>query len=95
MPTPACAIEMVQREAAQKQLLQQQSTVAAFEERERLARELHDGIGQTLGFINLQAEAARALIQPGRPGERVQNPGEAWRKSRRRRTATCAGTSKI
>jgi len=57
--------EMRQREAVQKQLIQQQSAVAAFEERERLARELHDGIGQTLGFINLQADAARALIQQG------------------------------
>lgn len=55
--------EMFQREAAQDQLLQKQGAVAAFEERERLARELHDGIGQTLGFINLQAETARALIE--------------------------------
>ena len=57
--------EIVQRESAQSQLLQQQNAVAAFEERERLGRELHDGIGQTLGYINMQAEAARALIQQG------------------------------
>ena len=57
--------EMVQREAAQDQLIQQQRTVAAFEERERLARELHDGIGQTLGYINMQAEAARELTDQG------------------------------
>ncbi|MBN1451607.1 MAG: response regulator [Anaerolineales bacterium] len=58
-------VEMLQREAAQDQLLQQQRTVAAFEERERLARELHDGIGQTLGYINMQAEATRELINQG------------------------------
>ena len=57
--------EMLQRETAQEQLLQQQHTVAVFEERERLARELHDGIGQTLGYINMQAEAARELTNQG------------------------------
>ncbi len=57
--------EMLQREAVQGQLLQEQRTVAAFEERERLARELHDGIGQTLGYINMQAEAARELTRQG------------------------------
>ena len=57
--------EMLQREAAQEQLLEQQRTVATFEERERLARELHDGIGQTLGYINMQAEAARELTNQG------------------------------
>ncbi len=57
--------EMLQREAAQSQLLQQQRVVAALEERERLSRELHDGIGQTLGYINMQAEAARQLTTQG------------------------------
>jgi PAS domain S-box-containing protein len=38
---------------------------AALEERERLARELHDGSGQTLGFINLQADAARESLRQG------------------------------
>ncbi len=57
--------EMRQRETAQAQLIQQQRAVAAFDEREQLARELHDGIGQTLGYINLQAEAARELTRQG------------------------------
>jgi DNA-binding NarL/FixJ family response regulator/signal transduction histidine kinase len=57
--------EMLQRESAQNQLFQQQLAVAAFEERERLARELHDGIGQALGYINMQAEAARGLTNQG------------------------------
>jgi signal transduction histidine kinase len=34
-------------------------------ERERLARELHDSIGQTLGFAGFQLDAASRLIQDG------------------------------
>jgi DNA-binding NarL/FixJ family response regulator/signal transduction histidine kinase len=58
--------EMLQRESAQDQLIQQQRAVTVFEERERLARELHDGIGQTLGYINMQADTARELINKGK-----------------------------
>lgn len=54
-------IEMLQRQALQEQILQQQRAVATLEERERLGRELHDGIGQTLGYISMQAEAMREL----------------------------------
>ena len=36
---------------------------AALEERERVARELHDGLAQVLGFVRLQAEAARGLVR--------------------------------
>jgi PAS domain S-box-containing protein len=50
---------------AQSQIVEQQRAVAVFEERERLARELHDGIGQTLGYINMETEAARELIHQG------------------------------
>jgi PAS domain S-box-containing protein len=39
--------------------MEQQRAVAKLQERERLARELHDSIGQVLGYISLQAQAAR------------------------------------
>lgn len=34
-------------------------------ERERISRELHDGIGQTLGYVGLQAEAALKWVRGG------------------------------
>jgi len=37
--------------------------MATLEERERLARELHDQLAQDLAFINLQAQAACAMIE--------------------------------
>ena len=45
--------------------MEQQRAVAALEERERVARELHDGIGQVLGFINVQAQSANDAVQEG------------------------------
>jgi PAS domain S-box-containing protein len=50
---------------AQAQIVEQQSAMAAFNERERLARELHDGIGQTFGYIGFQTQLARDLVVMG------------------------------
>lgn len=44
---------------------------AVLEERERIARELHDGLAQVLGFINTQSQAARKLLADGRIGDAV------------------------
>ncbi|MBM4465798.1 MAG: PAS domain S-box protein [Chloroflexi bacterium] len=44
---------------AQAQLLEQERALAMLSERERLARELHDSIGQVLGYVKMQAQAAR------------------------------------
>jgi PAS domain S-box-containing protein len=49
----------------QKQIIEQQRVVATLHERERLARELHDGIGQVLGYISMQAQTIRRWIQNG------------------------------
>ncbi len=50
---------------AQARLLEQQRAIAGLEERERLARDLHDGAGQVLAYASVQAEAARKLICDG------------------------------
>lgn len=42
---------------------------AVLEERERIARELHDGLAQVLGYINTQTLAVRKLIATGRTEE--------------------------
>lgn len=54
---------------AHEQILQQERLVAALRERERLARELHDGIGQVFGYVRMQVEATRRLLADGKAGE--------------------------
>jgi signal transduction histidine kinase len=43
--------------------------VAVLEERERISRELHDGLAQVLGYINTQTLAIRKLLSSGRMEE--------------------------
>jgi len=40
---------------------------AVIEERERLARELHDGLAQVLGYVNTQTLAIKRLLASGEP----------------------------
>lgn len=47
------------------QLRRQQSELAALHERERIGRDLHDGLGQVMGYVNVQSQAARTLIAAG------------------------------
>ncbi len=49
----------------QERLLEQQGTLAVMQERERLARELHDGLGQMLAAAHLQVSAAKRLLAQG------------------------------
>jgi signal transduction histidine kinase len=42
---------------------------AVLEERERIARELHDGLAQVLGYINTQSQAVKKLLETRRIGE--------------------------
>lgn len=58
--------EQMQAEAA---LRRQQLALAAGRERERLARELHDSVGQVFGYVNTQAQAALALLSKGQARE--------------------------
>jgi signal transduction histidine kinase len=51
--------EITERKKVQKEFLRQQWIQAGMEEKERLARDLHDNLGQLLGFINLQAQGIR------------------------------------
>lgn len=50
---------------SQELLMKQQRFVATLQERERLARELHDSIGQVLGYISMQAQAANQWVVAG------------------------------
>jgi PAS domain S-box-containing protein len=51
--------DITEKKQDQQRYLKQQWEFAVQEERERLARDLHDNLGQVLGFINLQAQGIR------------------------------------
>jgi signal transduction histidine kinase len=50
---------------AQAQFVEQQRALAMAEERVRLARELHDGLGQVMGYVKMRAQVARDLLAEG------------------------------
>jgi glucose-6-phosphate-specific signal transduction histidine kinase len=52
--------DITEQRKVQPQLLEQQRALATLNERERLARELHDSLGQDLAATHLQASAAMA-----------------------------------
>jgi PAS domain S-box-containing protein len=57
--------DVTKQKRAQAQLLEQQRVVATLQEREHLARELHDGIGQTLGYVSMQVQTALKWVRGG------------------------------
>lgn len=57
--------EITELKRAQDQILDHQRTLAMLNERELLARELHDGIAQTLAAAHLQARSAKELLAQG------------------------------
>jgi PAS domain S-box-containing protein len=57
--------DITEQKQAQTQILEQQRKVATLQERERLARELHDGIAQTLGYVGIQTQSALKWLQGG------------------------------
>jgi signal transduction histidine kinase/DNA-binding NarL/FixJ family response regulator len=56
-------LEIREREAVRETLLRQQRSLAAAEEREQISRDLHDGLGQLLGYINVQAQTVKMLLE--------------------------------
>jgi PAS domain S-box-containing protein len=54
--------DITEQKQAQAQLLEQQRAVATLRERDRVARELHDSLGQVLGYVKMQAQAARGML---------------------------------
>lgn len=57
--------DVTEQRRAHARIVDQQEVVATLRERERLARELHDGIGQVLGYIGIQADAALQWVRKG------------------------------
>jgi PAS domain S-box-containing protein len=57
--------DITEQKKAQAQILDQQRTVAMLKERELLARELHDGIGQMLAAAHLKIKLASDYLAKG------------------------------
>lgn len=55
----AVIYEITDKKQAQQEFLRHQWSLAVIEERERMARDMHDNLSQVLGFINLQAQGIR------------------------------------
>jgi PAS domain S-box-containing protein len=61
--------DVTEQERTQARLLEQERVVATLQERERLARELHDSVGQVLGYVSLQAQTASKRLRDGDAGK--------------------------
>ncbi len=57
--------DMTGQKRAQEQILEQQRALAMLHEREQIARELHDNLGQVFAFVNMQGQAVRRLLDQG------------------------------
>ncbi|MBN1630427.1 MAG: PAS domain-containing protein [Thermoleophilia bacterium] len=57
--------DVTEQKATQARLLEQERVVGTLQERERLARELHDGIGQVFGYLSMQAQTVRHRLRAG------------------------------
>jgi signal transduction histidine kinase len=58
--------DVTEQRCADAEQMELQRVQATLRERERLARELHDSIGQVFGFANLKLGAARKLMADGK-----------------------------
>ena len=57
--------DVTEQRRAQAQIIEQQRALAMLQERDQLARELHDSTGQVLSYVSLQAQAIRKHLQDG------------------------------
>jgi nitrate/nitrite-specific signal transduction histidine kinase len=47
--------------------------LAVLEERDRIGREMHDGLAQVLGYVNTKAQAVREFLKAGQPNVAERN----------------------
>lgn len=57
--------DVTEQRRVQAQIVEQQRALAALHEREQLARELHDTVGQVLGYASLQTGTVGQLVREG------------------------------
>ncbi len=59
--------DVTEQTRAQARVMEQERALAVLREREHLARELHDGVAQVLGFLSLQAQTVGKRLRDGDP----------------------------
>ncbi|PDW03836.1 response regulator [Candidatus Viridilinea mediisalina] len=64
--------DVTEVKAAEAMMLAQQQELAVLRERERISRDLHDGLGQMMGYMNLQTQTATTLMQTGNMSQAQQ-----------------------
>jgi signal transduction histidine kinase len=57
--------DVTEQKRTQAQILEQQRALSMLHEREQLARELHDNLGQVFAFVNLQGQTIHRLLSRG------------------------------
>lgn len=57
--------DVTEQRRAQAQIVEQQRALAMLQEREQLARELHDTLGQVFAFVHTQGQTVRRLLSRG------------------------------
>jgi signal transduction histidine kinase len=57
--------DVTEQKQAQAKFIAQKQALATLQERERLARDLHDTLGQVLGYASMQVDAAAKLSREG------------------------------
>lgn len=61
--------DITELKQTQTRFVEQQRALAMTAEQVRLARELHDGLGQVLGYVKMRAAVARDLLAQGQTAE--------------------------
>ncbi len=64
--------DITEQEAVQEQLVEHQRALATLQERDRVGRELHDSLGQVLGFVKMQVQTVRGLLARGHAAQAEQ-----------------------
>ncbi len=76
--------DITEQQRTQSQVLEQQRAMAMLNERESLARELHDSLGQVLGYAGLQVDATVQLLRTGQgniAAVQLEHLGEVMREA--------------
>jgi len=72
--TLASAFERMRRELIRER--GQLRLLAVLEERDRIGREMHDGLAQVLGYVNTKAQAINEYLKSGEPEQAERHIGE-------------------